>query len=362
MTEATQQSQVPEITVLNRVASIPLVASSLDQINYILEKSSLTRSPYHAAQAITHTAYNYSQPIQIRLAPLIIRANDFANKGLDVVESRFPYPFNAKPEEVANYVREKGENLVSSVKTPACGVAEGIDKKFTPIVDYFEVAVNKVGSESGPSSPSSDQYQYQRAINLSKHLKDNLYDYSSEHLKQLREQSVLVQRATDTANSISSLAATQITNAQTRIHTLSENMLTELQKIQHSTAQLPHTLQATYPDVSKTITDLGNIVADHDLPVTEKVNRVGHEVKERVSPLLEKLAQRIGELLNILGSKKEEATAAVQETGKKVQENTKPVQEHAKHAHHSAKNLKHNATKNAQQSARNAQNPNGPSQ
>jgi len=128
MTEATQQSQVPEITVLHRVASIPLIASSLDQINYILEKSSLTRSPYHAAQAITHTAYNYSQPIQIRLAPLIIRANDFANKGLDAVESRFPYPFNAKPEEVANYVREKGENLVSSVKTPACGVAEGIDK------------------------------------------------------------------------------------------------------------------------------------------------------------------------------------------------------------------------------------------
>jgi hypothetical protein len=69
-------------------------------------------------------------------------------------------------------------------------------QKFTPIVDYFEVAVNKVGTESGTSSPSStlsdSQYQYQRAINLSKHLKDNIYDYSSEHLKQLREQSVLV--------------------------------------------------------------------------------------------------------------------------------------------------------------------------
>jgi len=133
MTEATQpQSQVPEVTVLNRVASIPLVASSLDQIHTILEKNTLTRSPYHAAQAITHTAYNYSQPIQICLAPLIVRADGIANKGLDAVQSWYPYPFQAKPDEVANYMRERRENMMSSfdksVKSPAVGVAEGIDK------------------------------------------------------------------------------------------------------------------------------------------------------------------------------------------------------------------------------------------
>ena len=69
-------------------------------------------------------------------------------------------------------------------------------QKFTPIVDYMEIAVNKVGSESGPPSPSStssdSQYQYQRAINLSKHFKDNLYVYSSDHLKQLQQQNALV--------------------------------------------------------------------------------------------------------------------------------------------------------------------------
>jgi len=130
MAEASQPtSQVPEITVLNRVASIPLVASSLGQIDSILEKNVLTRSPYHAAQAITHTAYNYSQPIQIRLAPLIVRADGIVNKGLDAVQSRFPYPFEAKPEEVANYVREKANKTFDkTVKSPACGVAEGIDK------------------------------------------------------------------------------------------------------------------------------------------------------------------------------------------------------------------------------------------
>ncbi|KAG0702047.1 hypothetical protein DFH29DRAFT_851993 [Suillus ampliporus] len=314
---AQSPSQAPEITVLNRVASIPLIASSLDQINTILEKNMLTRSPYHVAQAITNTAYNYSQPIQIRLTPLIVRADGIANKAVDAVESRYPYAFQAKPEEVASYVRETANKTFDkNVKSPAVGVAEGIDKKFAPVVDYIEKIAVNMGSESGTSSPSSvssdSQYQYQRAINLSKHLKDNIYVYSAEHLKQVQQQSVLVQRATDTANAISTLASNQINNAQTVFQTLASNMISELQKIQHSTAQLPQTLQATYPDVSKTITDLRNIITNADLPVPEKVNRVGTEVKERVSPLLEKLTQRIGEILTALSSKTEEAKGTAQ--------------------------------------------------
>lgn len=130
------QFQAPEITVLSRVASIPLIASSLDQIHTTLSSNLLTRSPYHAAQAITHTAYNFSQPLQIRLAPLIVSANGYANKGLDVIEQKYPYPFKIKPEEVASYVRERRNSVVfsanerfdKSVKSPAVGVAEGIDK------------------------------------------------------------------------------------------------------------------------------------------------------------------------------------------------------------------------------------------
>ncbi|KAG1851945.1 hypothetical protein F4604DRAFT_1806468 [Suillus subluteus] len=310
---AQPQSQLPKLTVLNRVVSIPLIASSLEQINAVLEKNMLTRSPYHAAQAITSTAYNYSQPIQIRLAPLIDRADGIANKGLDAVESRYPYPFQAKPEEVAIYVRETAGRTFGNVKSPAVDVAEGIDKKFAPVVDYFERITGNMSNESDASqlsSPSSDsQYQYQRAINLSKHLKDNFYVYSSEHLKQVQLQNVLVQRATDTANSISTLASNGINNAQTA----AANLLSEMQKIHHSTTQLPQTLQDTYPDVSKAVVDLRVIITDPSLPVPEKLNRVGREVKERVSPLLEKLTQRIGEIISVLGSKAEEAenTAAV---------------------------------------------------
>lgn len=319
---AQSQPQLPKITVLNRVVSIPLIASSLEQINAILEKNTLTRSPYHAAQAITNTAYNYSQPIQIRLAPLIDRADGIANKGLDAVESRYPYPFQAKPEEVANYVRGTAGKTFENVKSPVVDVAEGIDKKFAPVVDYFERIAGNMSNESGGSSlssPSSDsQYQYQRAINLSKHLKDNFYVYSSEHLKQAQLQHVMVQRATDTANSISALTSSGINNAQTAFHSVAENLLSEMQKIHQSIAQLPQTLQATYPDISKTVVDLRDTITNSSLPVPEKINRVGREVKERVSPLLEKLTQRISEIISVLGSKAEEAKNTAEANGNNV--------------------------------------------
>lgn len=321
-TETQTQPKLPEFTALSRVASIPLVASSLDQIHSTLSSNVFTRSPYHAAQAISHTAYNYSQHLQVCLAPLIVRADGYANKGLDIVESKYPYPFKAKPEEVVSYVRERRQNVMSTankrfdenVKTPALGVAEGIDKRFTPLVDYFEIAVNRVGKESGASSPTSPpsecQYQYQRALSLSKHLKGNLYVYSAEHLKQLQQQSVLVQKAMVTANSIQDLASTSLSQAQAHIHTLSDSMLQELQKLQQSTAALPQTIQSTYPDISNTVKGLRDIVTTPDLPVSEKINRMGHEVKERVSPLLEKLSQRISELVNVLSTKKDEAKEA----------------------------------------------------
>jgi len=60
-----------------------------------------------------------------------------------VVESRYPYPFKAQPEEVVNYVRERRKSTTdymndrvsdvnkvidNKVKTPALNVAQDIDQ------------------------------------------------------------------------------------------------------------------------------------------------------------------------------------------------------------------------------------------
>ena len=132
--------------------------------------------------------------------------------------------------------------------------------------------------------------------------------FRTHHVNQL----LFSQKAIETANSIQGLATASISGAQTRIHALSDSMLLELQKLQQSTTALPHTLQSTYPDISKTITDLRGIVTTPDMTVGDKVHRVTEEVRERVRPMLEKLSQRIGDLAKAIGAKKEEVRATAQ--------------------------------------------------
>jgi hypothetical protein len=129
-------TSAPELTSIYRVASIPLVSSSLNTIHSTLSSNAYTKSPYSAATGIAYSALGYTEPLQARLAPLTTRADEYANAGLDVVESRYPYPFKAKPEEITTYVRESKESAFNAanktidekVKSPAYGVVQGIDQ------------------------------------------------------------------------------------------------------------------------------------------------------------------------------------------------------------------------------------------
>ncbi|TFK58734.1 lipid droplet-associated perilipin protein, partial [Pluteus cervinus] len=321
-TDAQPDRAAPEITILQRVASIPLVSSSLVTIDGALTNNAYTCGTYGVAKGLSSSAYKFTEPLQARLAPLIVRADGLANKAVDVVEQRYPYPFTASPEDVANYVRGTRDSASASVnktiderlKNPAYSVVQGIDQRFAPIVDYIEVAVHRrINSEAGPSNANTDsKFQYQRALALSKDLKDHLYGYSNEQLRQIHAHSVILQRATETASSITNLAASSLTSAQTTIHGLSDNMLTELQKLQASTSafastasntlqnnidslqhNIPPQLQQTYSDLSsnlgQVIVDLKGTVLEKDLPIQDKVTRVAKQVRESISPLLETL-------------------------------------------------------------------------
>ena len=125
------EAQAPSITIITRVTSIPMISSGLDTINDALTTNAYTRFPYTHAKALSNTAFKLTGPIQNVLAPIIVRVDGMANMAVDVVESRYPYPFKAKPEEVAALARQGQENMNKAidekVRTPAINVAQGID-------------------------------------------------------------------------------------------------------------------------------------------------------------------------------------------------------------------------------------------
>jgi|ERR1700722_1358448 len=107
----------------------------------------------------------------------------------------------------------------------------------------------------------------------------------------------------ETAQAITDLASSSLTNANSRVHALSDRMLQELQTLQRSTGNLPSSLSASFNSASSSlscaITNLRGILAE-PIPLNQKVARVSVEVKERVNPLLENLSGKANGILNVV--------------------------------------------------------------
>ncbi|THG94296.1 hypothetical protein EW026_g7150 [Hermanssonia centrifuga] len=204
---------------------------------------------------------------------------------------------------------------MKKVKSPVYSAAQGIDQRFAPVVDYFAVAVKQIHSRTGSPEPSpvsaeTPKYQYQRAYALSKDLSDQLLSFSTEQINQLKTQNAIVQRATEAAQRVSTVASTSYGAAQEKVHAVSDVMLQELQKVQQSTAALPSQLQSSFNDISvhlsTTITDISTILTSPD-PLNEKVHKVRDTVQSRVTPLLEATSIRMQEILDSVRGKAAEA-------------------------------------------------------
>ncbi|KAH9924081.1 lipid droplet-associated perilipin protein [Fomitopsis serialis] len=328
-TQTTQETtRTPELTIITRVASIPLVASSLSTLHDTLTNNALTRQPYTTATTLSKSALGYAEPLQHRFAPLLVRADEYANLGFDAVESRYPYPFKTTPEDIVKDFKTRSDNakdlanktIDERVKSPVANVAGGIDQRFAPIVDYFQLAVSKIypvtNGSAEPAHPET-KYQYQRAYALSKELTEQLRTYSTEQLNQLKTHNALVKRASGTAHDISTLASTSYGTAQTKVHTLSDTMLTELHQVRATTAALPAHAQAAFSDISQqlssTISDL-TVILKSEEPVHAKVTKVKETVQERVQPILAAAAARVQEMLSVVRARVGEKT----EQGKTV--------------------------------------------
>jgi len=255
--------------------------------------------------------------------------------GLDAVESRCPYPFKTTPEDIvkdlkghSNHAKEVANKTIDEkVKSPAYNVAQGIDQRFSPVVDYFEVAVNRLhpnGSAEPAASTPDAKFQYQRAYYLSKELSDQLRTYSAEQINELKAHNALVKRASETAHDLSQLASTSYGTVQVKVQALSDTMLAELQKIQSTTATLPGAIQASFHDISQhlneAISDLSAVITSPD-PLQEKVQKLRDTVQECVNPLLDAARARVQAILGLVKAQADEKAATVESAANGVVQN-----------------------------------------
>jgi hypothetical protein len=133
---ATETQSSPQLTIVSRVSSIPLVHDSLGYLDSTLSSNSFLRAPYATAQSLTTTALHYSEPLSARLAPLLVRADGLANQAVDVVESRYPYPFKTPTDEIAHDIKERtdyakeyaNKTIDERVRAPVHTVVNGVDQ------------------------------------------------------------------------------------------------------------------------------------------------------------------------------------------------------------------------------------------
>ncbi|KAI0781952.1 lipid droplet-associated perilipin protein [Abortiporus biennis] len=326
-TETQAPQPPPEITIISRVASIPIVSSSLDVFHSTLSTNPYTRTPYAYAEGFSKAALGYTEPIQKRLAPIIVRADGFANKGLDKVEQLYPYPFKTPPETIIEDIKGTtthaydvaNKTIDEKVKSPALNVAQGIDQRFAPVVDYFEQRIHSNAASPTEGAPAEQpQYQFQRAFLLSKELGDQIYSYSAEQVNQIKTQNALVQRATEAAQKVNAIASTSYGAAQEKIHGVSDVMLQELQKVQTSTANLPAAVQASFNDISthlsSAIHDVSAILTSPD-PLPDKAHKLRETVQDRVQPILDASAARVQQILDSIRGKAAEEAQEVTSNG-----------------------------------------------
>ncbi|KAI0788697.1 lipid droplet-associated perilipin protein [Abortiporus biennis] len=306
-TETQAPQPPPEITIISRVASIPIVSSSLDVFHSTLSTNPYTRTPYAYAEGFSKAALGYTEPIQKRLAPIIVRADGFANKGLDKVEQLYPYPFKTPPETIIEDIKGTtthaydvaNKTIDEKVKSPALNVAQGIDQRIH----------SNAASPTEGAPAEQPQYQFQRAFLLSKELGDQIYSYSAEQVNQIKTQNALVQRATEAAQKVNAIASTSYGAAQEKIHGVSDVMLQELQKVQTSTANLPAAVQASFNDIS---THLSSAIHD-TLP--DKAHKLRETVQDRVQPILDASAARVQQILDSIRGKAAEEAQEVTSNG-----------------------------------------------
>lgn len=139
---ATTQSEKQTLpyTSLSRVSHIPIVECGISTLHSRLSTTPIVRRPYALSLSVSSslTPYLQSACTHFPFAPFLSYGDRAANKGLDIAQEKWPYPFQSKPEQVWNDVRSVAD---SRVVQPAYHIAKSVDQVRRIVLNCLITAV-----------------------------------------------------------------------------------------------------------------------------------------------------------------------------------------------------------------------------
>ncbi|KAM9675802.1 perilipin-2 isoform 1-T1 [Dama dama] len=138
----------PQLSVVTRVASLPLVSSTCDLVSsaYISTKDqypylkSLCEMAEKGMKTITSVAVTSALPIIQKLEPQIAVANTYACKGLDKIEEKLPI-LNQPTNQVVANAKGAMTGARDAVTTTVTGARDSVASTITGVVDRTKGAV-----------------------------------------------------------------------------------------------------------------------------------------------------------------------------------------------------------------------------
>jgi hypothetical protein len=109
-----------------RVASIPVVQDTLTNVHSVIKKNSYSAAAYDKASIVVSQVYKATEPLQARLHLQIQAVDGLANRGLDFVQGKYPYVFEASSDE-----------LIGNATKPANDAAAAARARLAPVVEQF---------------------------------------------------------------------------------------------------------------------------------------------------------------------------------------------------------------------------------
>ncbi|EJD51175.1 hypothetical protein AURDEDRAFT_181955 [Auricularia subglabra TFB-10046 SS5] len=296
-----------ELRSLQRMQSIPLVNDTLSSLNAMLLQNAFTSWPYATAQSISTSTYNIAVP---RLQPVLQPIDGLALRGLDLVEQRYPYPFQTKTDDVVADIQKQRDQLYEAASSRIKPIAQGADQSIAPVVNVLQAAYDRLNAISGDKAQPNgdapaDETQVHRALRLAGGMKDQVIVVSAEQFKHLHQQSVVVQRLTDTLYNLNSAVTSSVVTAKdqasavskegyARVNALAESTRAELERLNATLRAMPAHLQQSLQPLQRQIAETGDAlgaVYRADGPASEKAGKALQTLRERVPPVTDQVVK-----------------------------------------------------------------------